>query len=139
QSHVQQTLTISMRRSPQQSTITRLLIPLGASRKQATNDRPTLPQRKMTLAQARSFTQLNREFLKRCHYGSIQQAVDASHNNDRIVIMPGVYTEPASRARPTNDPACKKYAQDSPGGAGLSYRYPFNSRNDQAPVNVLGR
>jgi hypothetical protein len=123
----------------QNDSMSRLLNSVGAARKQGFNDRPTLPLRKMNLAQARSFTRLNREFLKRCRYDSIQDAVNASHNNDRIVIMPGVYTEPKSRARPTNDPACKKFTQDSPGGAGLSYRYQFNCPNDQALVNVLGR
>ena len=37
---------------------------------------------------------------------SIQQAVNASGNNDRVVIMPGLYTEPESRAAPLNDPRC---------------------------------
>src|SRR5436190_898356 len=101
----------------QKDSMSRLLNSVGAARKQGFNDRPTQPLRKMSLTQARSFTQLNRDFLKRCRYGSIQQAVDASHNNDRIVIMPGVYTEPASRARPTSDPSCKKYTEDSPGDA----------------------
>src|SRR3954465_13810765 len=116
----------------QSDSMSRLLNSVGAARKQGWNDRPTQPLRRMSLTQARSFTQLNRQFFKRCYYHSIQQAVDASHNNDRIVIMPGVYDEPASRARPTQDPACEKYLEDSPGGAGLSYRYQFNCRNDQA-------
>src|SRR4051794_800675 len=123
----------------QSDSMSRLLNSVGAARKQGWNDRPTQPLRRMSLTQARSFTQLNRQFFKRCYYHSIQQAVDASHNNDRIVIMPGVYTEPQSRARPTNDPACKKYTQDSPDGAGLSYRYQFNCPNDQSLVNIIGR
>src|SRR3954454_5528742 len=123
----------------QSDSMSRLLNSVGAARKQGWNDRPTLPLRRMSLSQARSFTRLNRKFWSRCRYQSIQQAVNASDNNDRIVIMPGVYDEPASRARPTLDPACKKYTQDSPGGAGLSYRYQFNCPNDQALVNILGR
>src|SRR5436190_14762249 len=123
----------------QKDSMSRLLNSVGAARKQGWNDRPTQPLRKMSLTQARTFTQLNRKFLKRCRYDSIQDAVSASHNNDRIVIMPGVYTEPKSRARPTNDPACEKFKQDSADGAGLSYRYQFNCPNDQALVNVLGR
>src|SRR2546423_6308816 len=95
--------------------MSRLLNSVGAARKQGFNDRPTQPLRRMSLSGARSFTRLNRAFFARCYYHSIQQAVDASHNNDRIVIMPGVYDEPASRARPTNDPGCAKYKQDSPG------------------------
>jgi len=30
-------------------------------------------------------------------------------NNGRVVIMPGLYTEPESRAAPTHDPACAQY------------------------------
>src|SRR4051812_7559053 len=71
----------------QNDSMSRLLNSVGAARKQGYNDRPTLPLRRFSLAQARSFTRLNRDFAKRCRYHSIQQAVDASHNNDRIVVM----------------------------------------------------
>jgi hypothetical protein len=119
--------------------MSRLLGSVGDARKHGFHDRPTLPLRRMSLSQARTFTTLNRKFQKRCKYDSIQAAVNASHNNDRIVVMPGIYDEPASRAAPTHDPACSKYLQDSPGGAGLSYRYQFHCPNDQALVNILGR
>src|SRR4051795_5691940 len=95
----------------QNDSMSRLLNSVGAARKQGWNDRPTQPLRKMSLTQARSFTRLNREFAKRCRFNSIQAAVNASHNNDRIVIMPGVYDEGASRKAPTHDEACMKYLQ----------------------------
>src|SRR3954469_12972836 len=82
----------------QDDSMSRLLNSVGAARKQGWHDRPTQPLRKMSLSQARSITRFNRQLLKPCYYHSIQQAVDASHNNDRIVVMPGVYTEPQSRA-----------------------------------------
>ena len=76
-------------------------------------------------------------------YHSIQRAVFEAHNNDFIVVMPGVYTEPHSRQQPTNDPECQKYLTDTDFGGGgpigLSYRYQWNCPNDQALVNVLGR
>ncbi len=34
----------------------------------------------------------------------------ASRNNDRVVVMPGLYKEQHSRKQPTHDPACAKYA-----------------------------
>src|SRR5439155_711062 len=84
----------------------------------------------------------NRAFAKRCAYHSLQAAVFDSHNNDRIVVMPGVYTEPKSRKQPTKDPKCAKYLTDTDfgggGPVGLSYRYQWHCPNDQSLVNVLG-
>ena len=86
---------------------------------------------------------LNQTFARRCVYHSIQRAVFEAQNNDFIVVMPGVYTEPHSRQQPTNDPRCQKYLTDTDFGGGgpigLSYRYQWNCPNDQALVNVLGR
>jgi len=38
--------------------------------------------------------------LRRCHFRSIQSAVNAAKSGDRILLLPGVYTEPASRRVP---------------------------------------
>src|SRR5256885_1151687 len=38
--------------------------------------------------------------LRRCHFRSIQSAVNAAKTGDRILLLPGVYTEPASRKVP---------------------------------------
>ena len=43
---------------------------------------------------------------------SRRRSFDA-HNNDRIVVMPGVYSEPHSRKQPTHDPKCQKYLTDT--------------------------
>src|SRR3954452_14219732 len=40
------------------------------------------------------------KLLKRCHYRSIQSAVNHAKSGYRIEILPGEYTEPASRAVP---------------------------------------
>src|SRR3712207_8455854 len=37
-----------------------------------------------------------------CRYREIQPAVDRSRNNDRVVIMPGLYLELTARRQPTN-------------------------------------
>jgi hypothetical protein len=73
------------------------------------------------LSQLRDF---NAQLLAQCHYGSIQAAVNDSGNNDRVVVMPGLYTEPASRAAPTNDPACDQYEEQNDKGdtGAVSYR-----------------
>jgi hypothetical protein len=83
----------------------------------------------------------NVEFLAHCQYTSIQTAVNDSGNNDRVVIMPGVYTEPASRAAPTHDPACADLREQNDEGetGALSYRYQVACPNDQNLVTIIGR
>jgi hypothetical protein len=105
--------------------------------------RPTLRRRSISDGKADRLTRLNRRFFARCDYHSIQKAVFDSHNNDRVVVMPGVYAEHHSRKQPTNDPDCQKYLTDTDfgggGPVGLSYRYQFKCPNDQSLVAVLGR
>jgi hypothetical protein len=76
-----------------------------------------------------------------CSFNEIQPAVTASHNNDRVVIMPGVYTEPTAAAQPTHDPACAKYATHSDIGdpGALSHSYQLHCPNDANLVAVIGR
>ncbi|MGH3368680.1 MAG: right-handed parallel beta-helix repeat-containing protein, partial [Nocardioidaceae bacterium] len=58
-----------------------------------------------------------------------------------VVVMPGVYTEPTSRAAPTNDPSCDQYevANDEGQTGAVSYAYQVNCPNDQNLIAVLGR
>lgn len=83
----------------------------------------------------------NLRLAQECDYDSIQDAVNDSGNNDRVVIMPGVYTEPDSRAQPTNDPACADLVETNDKGqtGAVSYRYQFACPNDQNLIAVLGR
>ena len=83
----------------------------------------------------------NIKLLRQCKYKSIQDAVTASHNNDRVEIMPGLYTEPKSRAKPTNDPACAQYkiTNDKNQAGAVSYAYQWHCPNDQNLIAVLGR
>ena len=100
-------------------------------------------QRQLPRKRARALLSINRQLKKMCRYSEIQPAVTDSGNNDRVVVMPGVYEEPTSRAQPTQDPACDKYRTngDKPGqeGTALSYEYQFNCPNDQNLVAVMGR
>ena len=102
--------------------------------------RPSEGARTLSDAQASELERQNREFAKRCQFRSIQAAVNASGNNDRVVIMPGKYVEPDSRAQPTNDPRCAQYREDSDDGAGAAtFRYQVNCPNDQNLIYVQGR
>jgi hypothetical protein len=103
--------------------------------------RPSQPAIKVTKKQAKKLRKFNVKLLRRCQYASIQAAVTASHNNDRVEVMPGLYTEPASRAAPTNDPACAglKETNDKGETGAVSYRYQVQCPNDQNLIAVTGR
>jgi Right handed beta helix region len=102
--------------------------------------RPSEDKRRLSRSKARKLKKLNERFAKKCEYDSIQDAVDDSGNNDRVVIMPGLYTEPKSRAKPENDPACAGLTAPSDHGSGaVSYRYQARCPNDQNLIAVIGR
>jgi Right handed beta helix region len=101
--------------------------------------RPT-DHRTLSAKKAKNLTKINKALFARCRFHQIQPAVTASGNNDRVVIMPGVYTEPTSRAQPTNDPKCQKYRiTNDQGASAVSYKYQFNCPNDQNLIAVMGR
>ena len=85
--------------------------------------------------------EFNERLLAKCNFDSIQDAVDKARNNDRIVIMPGIYTEPESRAAPTNDPSCASLLEENDESQtnALSYAYHLQCPNDQSLVNISGR
>jgi hypothetical protein len=102
--------------------------------------RPNEDKRRLNKRKARKLKQLNKRFVKKCEYDQIQPAVTDSGNNDRIVIMPGTYTEPDSLAKPENDPACAGLTGPSDHGTGaVSYRYQAKCPNDQNLIAVIGR
>jgi hypothetical protein len=102
--------------------------------------RPT-DRRRLSQHGAAAITRLNRALYRRCRYHAIQAAVTASHNNDRVVVMPGYYTEPASRRARTHDPKCDKYTQGNDRGetGAVSYLYQTKCPNDQNLIAVMGR
>ncbi len=103
--------------------------------------RPSEPRIPVSAAEAAALLDYNLELLKGCGYNSIQAAVTDSGNNDRVVVMPGIYTEPDSRAAPTNDPKCDGLEEvNDRGNTGAnSYRYIAECPNDQNLISVLGR
>ena len=70
------------------------------ARKSGYNIRPT-DHRTFSKSQAASLLAKNKALFKLCKYHEIQPAVTASRNNDRVVIMPGLYSEPTARSQPT--------------------------------------
>jgi len=100
-------------------------------------------RRSLSAADADALVRINTKLFSMCRYSSIQPAVDDSGNNDRVVIMPGLYTEPKSRAKPTGDPRCDRYRTngDRPGdeGTAMAYAYQYYCPNDQNLIAVIGR
>lgn len=103
--------------------------------------RPTLSRREISAERADRLREVNRRLFDRCAYHQIQPAVSDSRNDDRVVIMPGVYPERSSRAAPTHDPSCKPYriTNDRGDTEALSYEYHYRCRNDQNLIAVMGR
>jgi Right handed beta helix region len=143
------TLASALKRKPpgrtrvvcQRGSLRRARVSIRRARANGYEIRPS-DRRRLTAKQARRLRRINRKLRKRCRFSAIQAAVTASRNNDRVVVMPGLYTEPASRAAPTNDPACEQYHTkgDRPGeNEALSYEYQMNCPNDQNLIAVLGR
>ncbi|MDQ2939742.1 MAG: hypothetical protein M3R23_04335, partial [Actinomycetota bacterium] len=99
--------------------------------------RPT-DHRRLSLRRAIRLAVINLALFRRCDFHQIQPAVTASGNNDRVVVMPGVYTEPTARAKPTNDPACAQYkiTNDKNQAGAVSYAYQFHCPNDQNLIAV---
>ncbi len=122
--------------------IARLNDAISAARADGYDLRPT-DHRKLSGNKAEKLEAVNHKLFDRCEFSEIQAAVTAAGNNDRVVIMPGVYKEKTSRSQPTQDPACEQYrvSGDRAGqeGEALSYKYQFNCPNDQNLIAVMGR
>jgi hypothetical protein len=103
--------------------------------------RPSQGKSKLSKQEADQFLQVNTTLAQQCDYDSVQEAVFDAGNNDRIAIMPGHYTEPASRAAPTNDPTCTPslLQEDASGDLTPSYEYQATCPNDQNLIYVQGR
>jgi Right handed beta helix region len=102
--------------------------------------RPSQGSKKLSARNARRLKRQNRAFAERCAFRSIQTAIKHSRNNDRVIVMPGRYVEPRSRSKPTNDPKCEQYKEQSDDGAGAAtFKYQVNCPNDQNLIYLQGR
>lgn len=122
--------------------ISRLRTALATAQRDGYRDRPSQDAIRISAAEAKRLLRFNERLLASCAFQEIQPAVTASGNNDRVVVMPGVYTEPTSRKQPKFDPRCKKYTgfSDYPQRLGAAtYEYHWNCPNDANLVAVIGR
>ena len=102
--------------------------------------RPSLDRKKVSAKNAARLVRLNEKLARRCDYHSVQDAVNDSGNNDRVVVMPGIYREPKSRRSPVNDPRCADLTTTDRSGAETpSYAYQVKCPNDQNLIYVGGR
>src|SRR3954453_19517457 len=126
----------------QPSSLKQLATSVAAARKHRYYIRPT-DHRNLSKKQAAWLIKVNKALLKLCKYHEIQPPRTPSHNNARVVVMPGLYTEPESRAQPTHDPKCNDLRADGdhPGeqGGALSYKGEFTCPNDANLIAVMGR
>ena len=113
---------------------------IAAANKNGFRLRPSQPKTRLSDDQAAELLRINEALAGMCEFHSIQAAVNASGNNDRVVVMPGRYLEPDSREQPINDPRCADMLQDNgQGGMAPSYRYQTECPNDQNLIYIQGR
>jgi hypothetical protein len=129
------------RRVRRNASIRRLRQAIARARANGYKFRPSEAPRHLTRRGARRLLRFNKRLLAHCRYHQIQLAVTASRNNDRVVVMPGIYVEPRSRAQPTDDPRCANLRERNDRGetGAVSYRYQVKCPNDQNLVAVIGR
>ena len=125
----------------QQKSLRKAMRSIRGARTDGFRLRPSLPRKQISAKKARFLKQANRKFFRRCETDSIQTAINRSGNNDRVVVMPGRYTEPFSRQQPVNDPKCDpEYIQlDQSGAETPSYEYQVKCPHDQNLIYVQGR
>jgi hypothetical protein len=124
----------------QKDSLRRLRASIAKARVKGYDIRPT-DHRKLSARTGRQLLAINKRLFRKCRYREIQKAVTASHNNDRVVVMPGLYLEPTARAQPTHDPACDRYKTHADSGdpGALSHAYQIHCPNDANLVAVIGR
>ncbi len=103
--------------------------------------RPSQPRIKMGHDERVRLLRLNKNLLKLCDTNSVNNAIKRSRNNDRVVVLPGRYTEPKSRKAATNDPRCNPslIQKDASGDDTPSYTYQATCPNDQNLIYLQGR
>ena len=124
----------------QPDSLTRVKASIAKAKTDGYEIRPT-DRRSFSDAEAKALLTVNTQLFAKCKYKEIQPAVTASGNNDRVVVMPGLYEEPTARSKPTNDAACDKYktSADSGDPGALSHDYQLHCPNDANLVAVIGR
>jgi hypothetical protein len=86
--------------------------------------------------QDQALRERNLRLLERCQYNDIQAAVNAAHNGDRILVLPGFYQELPSRQPPTS--ACTDIYTKVAQGNTLSYMEQRRCPHAQNLIAILG-
>ena len=107
------------------------------ARKKGYRLRPSQPKLKLSKRRAQRLLAINAALAAQCDYRSVQAAVRRREQR-RILIMPGRYTEPASRKAPENDPKCNPslLQRDASGDLTPSYEYQVRCPNDQNLIHA---
>lgn len=97
--------------------------------------------RSLSAKSAAKLLRVNKALFEKCSFRQIQPAVTASRNNDRVVVMPGLYTEPTSRSKKTFDPTCAPYHTFSDKGdpGAMSHEAQIRCPNDANLIAIIGR
>ena len=114
---------------------------VSEARKKGYRLRPSQPKIKLSKKEADRLLRINAALARQCDYDSVQKAILDAGNNDRVVILPGRYTEPDSRSAPENDPKCNPslLQEDAGGDLTPSYEYQVTCPNDQNLIYIQGR
>jgi len=125
----------------QKNSLKRAYKSIRQARRRGFKLRPSQPTTRYGKKKAKRMRKINRKLAKQCKFKSVQKAVNKSGNNDRVVIMPGIYREKKSRKAPQNDPKCNPsmLQEDASGDLTPSYEYQVNCPNDQNLIYVAGR
>ena len=122
------------------NSLRRAMLSIRSAREEGWKLRPKGRTKRLSKDDARRFVDLNRKLADRCRFRHIQEAVNRAGNNDRVVVMPGLYLEEPSRRKPTDDPKCVQFEEESENGQGAAtYRYQVKCPNDQSLIFVQGR
>lgn len=78
--------------------------------------------------------------LKKCQFPDIQPAVNKATNDTRILVMPGVYTEEPSRAKPIDDPACREMFETPEDGDSrvATFEHQVKCPNARNLISIVG-
>jgi hypothetical protein len=114
---------------------------ISRARQEGVELRPSVGPRPISAKRARILERVNGKLFEECDYRNIQAAVFDSRNNDRVVVMPGIYTERPSRKAQENDPECADLKKDESdhGTGAVTYRYQAECPNDQNLIAIIGR
>lgn len=125
----------------QEASLRRATASIKRARAKGFRLRPSQPVTRLSAKRAKRLLALNRTLKGMCAFDTVQEAITAAGNNDRIVVMPGIYTEPEARAKPENDPACNPslVQKDASGDPTPSYEYQVTCPHDQNLIYVQGR